>query len=86
MHCNSTVQIQPPPWLNLRRKPELDSLPLELDFLYGHDSVNKSNDSTIPQGERRVAGERAQQGHPGSPELVLPRRHPLRHVLLHGGL
>ena len=32
---NSTVQIQPPPWLNLRRKPELDLLPLELDFLYG---------------------------------------------------
>ena len=26
---------QPPPWLNLRRKPELDLLPLELDFLYG---------------------------------------------------
>ena len=32
---NSTVQIQPPPWLNLRRKPELDLLPLEVDFLYG---------------------------------------------------
>ena len=32
---NSTAQIQPPPWLNLRRKPELDLLPLELDFLYG---------------------------------------------------
>ena len=28
---NSTV----PPWLNLRRKPELNLLPLELDFLYG---------------------------------------------------
>ena len=25
---------QPPPWLNLWRKPELDLLPLELDFLY----------------------------------------------------
>ena len=32
---NSTVQIRPPPWLNLRRKPELVLLPLELDFLYG---------------------------------------------------
>ena len=31
---NFTVQIQPPPWLNLRRKPELDLLPLKLDFLY----------------------------------------------------
>ena len=31
---NSTVQIRPPPWLNLRRKPDLDLLPLELDFLY----------------------------------------------------
>ena len=29
---NSTA----PPWLNLRRKPELNLLPLELDFLYGH--------------------------------------------------
>ena len=34
---NSTVQIRPPPWLNLLRKPELDLLPLELDFLYGWD-------------------------------------------------
>ena len=34
---NSTVQIRPPPWLNLRRKPEIDLLPLELDFLYGLD-------------------------------------------------
>ena len=34
---NSTVQIWPSPWLNLRRKPELDLLPLELDFLYGWD-------------------------------------------------
>ena len=33
---NSTVQIRPLPWLNLQRKPELDLLPLELDFLYGH--------------------------------------------------
>ena len=32
----STVQIQPPQWLNLRRKPELDLLPLELDFLYDY--------------------------------------------------
>ena len=32
---NSTVQIWLPPWLNLRRKPELDLLPLELNFLYG---------------------------------------------------
>ena len=32
---NSTAQIRPPPWLNLRRKPELDLLPQELDFLYG---------------------------------------------------
>ena len=32
---NSTGQIRPSPWLNLRRKPELDLLPLELDFLYG---------------------------------------------------
>ena len=32
---NSTVQIRPPPWLNLQRKPELDLLPLELDFIYG---------------------------------------------------
>ena len=32
---NSAAQIRPPPWLNLRRKPELDLLPLELDFLYG---------------------------------------------------
>ena len=32
---NSAVQIWQPPWLNLRRKPELDLLPLELDFLYG---------------------------------------------------
>ena len=31
---NSTAQIRQPPWLNLRRKPELDLLPLELDFLY----------------------------------------------------
>ena len=31
---NSTVQIWLPPWLNLQRKPELDLLPLELDFLY----------------------------------------------------
>ena len=31
---NSTAQIRRPPWLNLRRKPELDLLPLELDFLY----------------------------------------------------
>ena len=29
------IQLQPPPLLNLRRKPELDLLPLELDFLYG---------------------------------------------------
>ena len=35
---NSTAQIWPPPWLNLQRKPELDLLPLELDFLYGLDS------------------------------------------------
>ena len=28
---------QLPPWLNLWRKPELDLLPLELDFLYGLD-------------------------------------------------
>ena len=34
---NSTAQIRPPPWLNLRIKPELDLLPLELDFLYGWD-------------------------------------------------
>ena len=40
---NSTAQIRPPPWLNLRRKPELDLLPLELDFLYGADP-NKAND------------------------------------------
>ena len=32
---NSTVQIGTLPWLNLQRKPELDLLPLELDFLYG---------------------------------------------------
>ena len=32
---NSTVQIRPPLWLNLLRKPELDLLPLELDFLFG---------------------------------------------------
>ena len=38
---NSTVQIRPPPWLNLQRKPELDLLPLELDFLYGYDSLMK---------------------------------------------
>ena len=31
---NSTAQIWPPPWLNLRRKQELDLLPLELHFLY----------------------------------------------------
>ena len=40
---NSTVQIQPPPWLNLRRKPELDLLPLELDFLYGQNQKNQPN-------------------------------------------
>ena len=33
---NSAVQIWQPPWLNLQRKPELDLLPLELDFLYGY--------------------------------------------------
>ena len=31
--CNSTAQIWHP-WLNLPRKPELDLLPLELNFLY----------------------------------------------------
>ena len=36
---NSTPQIRPPHWLNLGRKPELDLLPLELDFLYGPPSV-----------------------------------------------
>ena len=38
---NSTAQIRPP-WLNLRRKPELYLLPLDLDFLYGRDSQNRA--------------------------------------------
>ena len=33
------MQIRLPPWLKLRRKPELDLLPLELDFLYGLDPL-----------------------------------------------
>ena len=37
---SSTAQIQPPPWLNLRRKPELNLLPLELDFLYGEEPLD----------------------------------------------
>ena len=36
---NSTAQIWLLPWLNLRRKPELDLLSLELDFLYGLDLI-----------------------------------------------
>ena len=40
---NSTAQIRPLPWLNLRRKPELDLLPLELDFLYGHHGLTDIN-------------------------------------------
>ena len=37
---NSTVQIRPPSWLNLWRKPELHLLPLELDFLYGQNRAS----------------------------------------------
>ena len=43
---NSTVQIRPLPWLNLQRNAELDLLPLELDFLYGHALLN--NGDTAP--------------------------------------
>ena len=46
---NSTVQIRPPPLLNLRRKPELDLLPLELDFLYGL-SIRQSELRTVRRG------------------------------------
>ena len=44
---NSTAQIRPPPWLNLRRKPELDVLPLELDFLYGYEAQYLSHDDIV---------------------------------------
>ena len=47
---NSTAQIWPPPWLNLRRQPELDLLPLELDFLYGPDLLNEGDDGRSIKG------------------------------------
>ena len=42
---NSTAQIRTPPWLNLRRKPEPDLLPLELDFLYDPTFFNEFKSS-----------------------------------------
>ena len=52
---NSTAQIRPPPWLNLRRKPELDLLPLELDFLYGDNLRQRINRGDSDSQGRGVA-------------------------------
>ena len=53
---NSTAQIRQPPWLNLRRKTELDLLPLELDFLYGTDTYHHAAvESLLPRPRDEVA-------------------------------
>ena len=56
---NSKAQIRPSPWLNLRRKPELDLLPLELDFLYGSDRLGVGGVGAIQNV--RVEGQREQK-------------------------